>query len=375
MTGDEVMNLRVQDVLDEVEKMAPPSLAMAGDVIGLQLGDVHKVVRRVRLALEPSPTVIDSACTDGVDLLITHHALLYRAVNRIDTSTARGKAIAQALAHGLVVYNAHTNLDIADGGVNDALVDLLQLKDVRILDRMQNEQLRKFVVFVPETHHEAVMQAVCDAGAGHIGNYSHCTFNMPGEGTFVPLEGTQPYIGVHGKMERVREVRLETIVPESRVEGVVRAMLKAHPYEEVAYDLYPLEIMGKAYGIGRIGKLTRTLTLREFAELCKERLSLTHIRFGGNMDTMVERVAVLGGSGGKWVAKAISADADVLLTADCDHHTVAEAWQDGLAIVDATHAALERPVLANLKRWLDEAFPSQLEVDIATENEDPFYWV
>jgi dinuclear metal center YbgI/SA1388 family protein len=374
MSNTKAETVTVAQVLSALEEWAPPRLAMPGDPVGLQLGRVDKPAQTVWLALDPSPSVIHQAAANGADLLITHHELFYRPAPRIDTATARGRSIAEALRHDLTIYAAHTNLDIAEGGVNDVLAERLGLRDVEILDRVSDDKLRKLVVFVPASHHEQVLQAVCAAGAGHIGRYSHCTFNTPGQGTFLPLPGTNPFLGQVGTLERADEIRLETVVPESRVEAVVRAMLAAHPYEEVAYDLYPLEIMGKAYGIGRVGNLPSPSTLADFARHVKEALGLPHIRFGGDTDAPVRRVAVLGGSGGKWVSKAIAQGADVLVTSDCDHHVVAEAWQDGLAIIDATHAALERPVLEAVRDRLRERFPA-LRIEIADVVEDPFTWV
>ncbi|MCL6600464.1 MAG: Nif3-like dinuclear metal center hexameric protein [Alicyclobacillus macrosporangiidus] len=365
----------VRDVIDIMNRIAPPELAMDRDVVGLQLGRLDKPVRSVWLALDPYPAVIDAAVASGADLLITHHAMLFRPIQRIDTGTARGRAIASALAHDLAVFNAHTNLDIAEGGVNDVLAERLGLTDCEVLERTRTEGLRKLVVFVPVSHHEAVLQAVCAAGAGHIGAYSHCTFNTEGTGTFLPLEGAQPFLGEVGRLERAAEVRLETVVPESKLEPVVRAMLEAHPYEEVAYDIYPLQLMGKVSGIGRVGRLFRPMPLRDFADHVRERLGLAHIRFSGDPELTVERVAVLGGSGGRFAASAIAKGAQVLVTSDCDHHTVAEAWQDGLAIVDATHAALERPVLDKIRERLARELPDGVSIEIADVPEDPFQWI
>lgn len=365
----------VRDVIHAMERFAPLQLAMPGDVVGLQIGRLDKPLTHVRLALEASPEVITAACQDGVDMLVTHHALLYRPVTKVDTSTARGGALAQALAHDLAVYSAHTNLDITDGGVNDVLAELLQLSNLEILDRTKTERMRKLVVYVPETHQREVRDVVCQAGAGQIGEYSHCTFSTAGEGTFLPLEGANPFVGEPGKLERVREVRVETIVPEGKVETIVQAMLEVHPYEEVAYDIYPLDIMGKSYGLGRVGNLQTPLRLTDFASRCRDLLGLTHIRFAGDPETLVQRIAIVGGSGSKWISKALERGAQVLLTADCDHHALADAWQDGLAVIDATHASLERPVLKRVKQFLDDIFGTEVQIDIARGPEDPFHWL
>jgi len=364
----------VQDVTSVLDGLAPPALAMDGDIIGLQVGRLDRPVAKVMLALEPSPEVVQLAVHSQCQLLITHHAMLFNPVHCVDTSTARGAAIANALMHGLTVYSAHTNLDIAAGGVNDVLADLLQIEVAGALHQTGLEKLVKLVVFVPRTHHEAVREALGNAGAGHVGGYSHCSFSVSGEGTFLPLAGTAPFVGKIGDLERVDEIRLETVIPQSKVDAVVKRMLAAHPYEEVAYDLYPLNLCGKTYGIGRVGYLPTAQTLSEFATRVRDVLKLSHIRYSGDGDKRVQKVAVVGGAGGDFVEDALAQSVDVLVTADCKHHLVAEAWQDGLAIVDATHAATERPVLHRLKEVLQQRFPD-IVIEIADLQEDPFRWL
>ncbi|MBX5436529.1 MAG: Nif3-like dinuclear metal center hexameric protein [Alicyclobacillaceae bacterium] len=367
--------MTVRDVVQLLESWAPPALALEGDPVGLQVGSLNARCARVMVALDPSLAVIEQAVAARCDLLVTHHELLYRPMACIDRDTARGRAVALALSEGLTVYAMHTNWDIAEGGVNDVLAERLGLADVQVLDVTKREELYKLVVFVPDSHHQAVLEAVCAAGAGHIGGYSHCTFNIAGEGTFQPLPGSQPFIGRVGALERVRETRLETIVPESRLDGVVRAMKRVHPYEEVAYDVYPLKLSGRPQGIGRVGNLPAPMPLLAFARHVQQALGTAGVRFGGDPQLTVRRVAVLGGSGRSWVGHALRAGAQVLVTADCSHHDVADAWEAGLAVVDATHAALERPAMERLARRLQEALQGQIEVRLAEGPEDPFQWV
>lgn len=368
-------SLVAADIIRLVEAFAPTRLAMPNDPVGLQVGRINRPVRHVVLALDASLPVVEFAVQRQADLLVTHHAMLYRPMGRIDTTTPHGKAVALALAHDLTVYSAHTNLDITEGGVNDVLAERFGLTDVTVLDPQQQTRFLKLVVFVPESHHEGVRAAICDAGAGAIGGYHDCTFQSVGEGTFTPTEGTHPFIGKTGNLERVREIRLETVVPETLTESVVKAMLASHPYEEVAYDLYPLQLTGKVYGLGRIGRLTRSVSLHSFAEQVRVQLNMAHIRFSGSPDLVVERVAVLGGSGGKWAGKARGLGADVLVTSDCDHHTVADALLDGLAIIDATHAAMERPALEALREHLQSKVGQAMTVEVADVVEDPFQWL
>lgn len=319
--------------------------------------------------------MIREAVAAHADLLVTHHELLYRPLARLDTLSWRGKAIAQAVQNDLTVYAAHTNLDIAQGGVNDVLAKVLGLTHVEILDEVSSERLHKLVVFVPITHAQRVRDAVCDAGAGFTGRYSHCTFTTQGEQTFLPTEGARPFRGKVGELTRSDEVRIETVLPERIMHSVVAAMRTAHPYEEVAYDLFALELQGQANGIGRIGELSGPRRLHDFAQFVRQQLGLTHIRYSGDPNLSVQRIAVLGGAGGRWADKARLKGAQVLVTSDCDHHQVAEAWETGLAIVDATHAALERPVLQKLQQVMLANVEDALDVQVSAVVEDPFTWV
>lgn len=369
----------VGDIIRLMEDIAPPKWALANDKIGLQIGNVDKPVSRVWVALEASPDVVEQAVSAGVQLIITHHALLFRPISVLDTRQRRSRAIQHLLAADIAVYSAHTNLDVAPGGVNDVIAERIGLNDTEILDVTYRDALRKLAVYVPTAHLEAVRHAIGEAGAGAIGNYSHCTFSSTGIGTFLPGDRTTPFIGAHGVLERVEEARLETVVPESLLPQVLAAMRDAHPYEEVAYDVYHVDQPGPAYGIGRVGNLPKGMSLSAFAEHIRDAFGMRHIRYAGDGDLLVERVAVLGGSGSRWVEKSLAKGAQVLVTADVGHHEAGDAWQDGLAIVDATHAALEQPVCAVLADRLQRMLHSvagDCGVDIAAApiDVDPFHW-
>jgi dinuclear metal center YbgI/SA1388 family protein len=272
---------------------------------------------------------------------------------------------------------AHTNLDIAEGGVNDILASRLHLENTDIVTRVHNTRLKKLVVFVPETHHEAVRQAVGDAGAGWIGNYSHCTFNTPGTGTFVPQEGTNPYIGKQGELERVNEIRLETVVPERIQDKVIAAMLQAHPYEEVAYDLYPLEIMGQALGVGRVGDLVEEMTLAEFAEFVKQQFEVPTVRVVGPLDRKIRRVAVWGGSGEEYFPDALRKGADVFVVSDIRYHYAQDAAAEGLCMIDPGHNT-EKLVLPSLGAYLEakmRQYGFDTEILVSETNTEPFSFV
>ena len=369
------MDIRVSDVIREMERIAPKHLALADDRIGLQLGDPNAVVKRLWVALEVTPELVTRAVAEGVDMVVTHHAPLYRPLSQVDWSQPRQRAIAELVAHRISVFAAHTNLDVAPGGVNDVIAKRLDLVDQEPLDITYRTRLKKLVVYTPAASVEAVRQALCDKGAGHIGNYSHCTFAAPGTGSFVPGDDTHPYIGEAGKLELVSEVRLETVVPEHLLGEVVSSMLAVHPYEEVAYDVFDLALPGASFGIGRIGQLSVAQTLAEFADRARLAFGLPHVRYAGDPGRSVKTVAVLGGSGSGWIGKALMAGADVLVTADISHHQAADAVHDGIAVIDIPHAALEAPVCEVVATRLQAALGSRVTVKTAPVAVDPWRWL
>jgi len=326
-----------QTVVQLMEQLAPKRLAVPEDKIGLQLGTLQKEITNVLIALDVTEEVAEEAVRQQANLIIAHHAIIFRPLQHLQTDTPAGKLYEKLLKNDISVYIAHTNLDIAEGGINDMMAEALGLTDLTLLEETHAERLKKLVVFVPATHQEAVRQALFAAGGGHIGKYSHCSFNIEGTGTFLPGEGADPYIGTKGKLEKTPEVRVETVIPESAERKAVQAMLKAHPYEEVAYDIYPLDLPGKRYGLGRVGLLEREMRLSDFADLVKSAFDVPVVRLAGNAERIVRKVAVLGGSGGKYVKHALYAGADVLVTGDIDYHAAHDALAAGLAVIDPGH--------------------------------------
>ncbi|MED1725314.1 Nif3-like dinuclear metal center hexameric protein [Brevibacillus parabrevis] len=366
-----------QTVIQYVERLAPKSLAMEGDKIGLHVGTLQKKVQKVMVALDVLESVVDEAIAEGVDLIVAHHAVIYRPLKHLRTDLAAGRVFEKLIKHDIAVYTAHTNLDVAVGGMNDWLAEAIGLVDLDVLDVLQKEAWKKLVVFVPATHREAVFTAMSEAGAGHVGNYSHCSFQVGGTGTFLPGDGTNPHIGSQGKLEHVEEVRIEMVVPASRQAAVIKAMQAAHPYEEVAYDVIPLDQSGQAYGIGRIGYLPTPLTLRDLAQLVKERFSLQGLRVVGNLDETVKKVAVVGGDGSSFASKAIFKGADVLLTGDIGYHIAHDAQADGLSIIDAGHN-IEKIMKQKLADYLLEQLKAngyETKVVASSVHTDPFQFV
>ncbi len=326
------------EVIQLFESFSPKYLAEDGDPIGLQVGSLGKKIKKVMVALDVTEEVVDEAVHHGIDLIIAHHPLIFRPLKKIIPDQPAGRTIEKLIKNDIALYAAHTNLDIAEGGVNDMLADALGLENTSVLKVTRREKLHKLAVYVPVSAEDKVREALGKAGAGNLGNYSHCSFSLSGTGRFKPEQEADPYIGTAGEMEKVEEVKVEVVVPEPSVNKVVKAMLKAHPYEEVAYDLYALENeTGKEYGLGRIGAISKAMSLREYAEHVKQALDVTSVRVIGDLDATVEKVAVLGGDGDKFVRTAQFAGADVFITGDIYYHTAVDFKQEGMNIIDPGH--------------------------------------
>ncbi|SFS81708.1 Nif3-like dinuclear metal center hexameric protein [Marininema halotolerans] len=367
------MTIKGTELIQAMEVWAPKHMAMEKDRIGLQVGEPDEEVKGVLVALDVTEAVVDEAIRMGANWIVAHHAIIFRPLKDLRTDRPAGRMYAKLLTHKINVFIAHTNLDAAEGGVNDVMCDLLGIKDREVLLPTNRPSYHKIVVFIPDSHHEKVLTAMCEAGAGAIGDYSHCTFNLEGTGTFLPGAGSDPYIGKQGELAKVSEVRLETIVSTEVRESVIQAMKNAHPYEEVAYDMYPLDLQGKVVGIGRVGSLPSTMTLQELAEKMKTAYRLTGLRMVGEPDHLVNRVAVLGGSGGGYYREALSQGADVYITGDLDHHTVMDAKAEGLTLLDPGHHA-EELVLETVKDRLQKMLPS-VQVEVTTVDTNPFTFV
>jgi dinuclear metal center YbgI/SA1388 family protein len=328
-----------QTVIQLMEQLAPKHYAMPDDRIGLQLGSLNKEIRNVLVTLDVNDEVVEEAIHIGADLIIAHHAIVYRPLKHLQTDTPAGKLYEKLIKHDIAVYIAHTNLDVADGGVNDMMADALGLTGLDHLEDVHTEKLKKLVVFVPQTHQDQVRHAIFRAGAGELGQYSHCSFNIEGTATFLPGEGAKPFIGKPGQIESVAEVRIESVLTEGIERRVIQAMLKAHPYEEVAYDIYAMDLKGRTFGLGRVGKLAEVCSVAELVDRVKAAFSVPMVRVVGDLERPVKKIAVLGGSGSRYIHHAIFAGADVLITGDIDYHSAQDALTAGLTIIDPGHNA------------------------------------
>lgn len=364
-------------IIELFEQFSPKQYAMEGDPIGLHVGQLNKTVTKVMIALDVLEEVVDEAIQQGVELIIAHHPLIYRPLKRIDTMSAGGRIIEKLIKHDIAVYAAHTNLDVAKGGVNDLLAEALQLRETQVLVPTHETRLKKLAVYVPMAAEEKLRDALGKAGAGAIGNYSHCSFSSEGTGRFLPGEGSEPVIGSQGRLEAVAEIRIETVFPENIEKKVLAAMLKAHPYEEVAYDIYQLENQGESLGLGKIGVLAEEMTLEQFADHVKVTLDVDRVRVVGDWQSRIKKVAVLGGDGNKYITAAKFKGADVYVTGDMYYHTAHDAMMLGLNIVDPGHN-VEKVMKKGVARILGEMCRDRnfdVEFIPSQVNTDPFRFI
>ena len=355
----------VKEILAALEAKWPHVWALPEDRVGLQVGDPEKPVDRLLVALEASEAVVEEARSRGAGLLLTHHPLIYRPLEEIREDQAAGSLLALVIRAGLAVACCHTNLDVAPGGLNDHLAHMLKLTQVEPLAEVGSEPYCKLTVFVPVGYEEQVRQALFLEGAGVIGNYRHCSFAARGQGTYLPLAGARPFKGEIAELSRAEESRLEVLVPESRLAAAVSALKAAHPYEEVAFDLYPLKNPGKPLALGRVGRWPEPLAWEAAVARLKEAFGTPAVRLWGRPPAVVDKVAVLGGSGGDLAAQAHGKGAQLFVTGEVRHHQITPwAWED-FAVAEMGHFASEVIFMPAWGEQIKELFKERnLDVEV-----------
>lgn len=357
--------MRVAELLDVLRTLAPERLAEPWDKVGLHLGDGAWDVSRALLCIDLTEPVMREAAEQGVNLIVAYHPPIFSPLVRVTADDWKGRVVLEALHRRIAVYCPHTALDAAAGGVNDWLCGsagpAADIRPIRPASPRQEIPRYKLVTFVTPADLERVRQALCAAGAGHIGDYSECTFAGEGEGTFRGGASTDPAIGQRGRLEQVTERRLETVVPEAHLAAVVAALTRAHPYEEPAFDLLrlgtPPDAGDQAAGPGRVVTLERPMTVEQLAEGVKRRLGVQRVDVakpqaaGGPGE--LRRIGFCAGAGGSLLEEAGGVDAFV--TGEMRHHDVLDAVQRGVAIVLAGHTQTERPYLPTYRQRIIDA--------------------
>ncbi len=347
----------IGDVIEALERIAPAGLAEEWDNVGLLLGDPAAPCDRAAVSLEPDRRALARAARAGAQLLVSHHPAIFHPLARLTAEPAGGALLLDAARQGVALAAAHTNWDAAPGGVNDVLADLLGLRNTEPVAASAASVSAKIVVFTPPADLEAVLRALGAGGAGAIGRYRDCSFRAPGTGAFRPLRGARPTVGRVGRREEAAELRVEAVVPLALVGQATAAVRAAHSYEEPAIDVYELEPARPALGLGRAGDLPRPAQARRLVARIKKLLRVEHVRAAGDLRRRVERVAVMGGSGGDYVAHALRRGCQLYLTGDVSYHQALDAAAAGLVVIDAGHAATEAPAMPVLARRLAELCP------------------
>jgi dinuclear metal center YbgI/SA1388 family protein len=350
--------LAVAQVTEFLNQFAPLALAAEWDNVGLLLGDASAPVRSIMTCLTVTPDSAAEAVAAGASLIVSHHPIFFRPGKRLTAATTEGRMLLDLARAGVAVYSPHTAFDNCKGGINDILARRIGLTGVMPLRGQDGPRQCKIVVFVPDQDLAKVQGALFSAGAGHIGQYSQCSFRLAGTGTFFGSEASHPTLGEKGRREDVAEWRLEVICPEAGVERAVAAMRGAHSYEEPAYDIYHLRPERQPSGVGRVGTLPQPVPLQALALAVKSGLAAAHVQMVGDPSCPVQRVAVVCGAGGDFVGDAAANKADVLLTGEARFHDCLAAQAQGLALLLPGHYATERCGIEELAERLQRQFPA-----------------
>jgi len=339
--------MRVIELLNTLEAIAPSSLSESWDKDGLQIGDPSQQVSEIHIALEAEPDLVEEAPEHSA--LIVHHPPLYNLESVIDFTTFEGQLVKLCALKGISIIAMHTRFDKVGGGLAHEAAELLGLESIRPLVPQQFEAY-KLVTFVPPDSVDVVAEELFSAGAGMIGEYKKCSYRTSGTGTFQGSEDARPAVGEAGRYEKVDELRLEVRVTGSP-KKYIDALKKAHPYEEPAFDIYPLLFESTEVGIGRVGRLKSPMLVSALVENINNKLSPQSLRVSGDRNREVTNVAVMPGSGGK-LFKEASKQAEVFITSDVKYHTALDAQRLGLVMIDVDHGSIERLFVPALSRML-----------------------
>lgn len=368
--------MKISEVSSLLNKWAPPGIAWERDNPGLQVGDPASELKGVLLAFDVTPEVLRYAANKSLNLIISHHPLLFHPIKKINTAAHGVSSIIKtALKNDISIYSYHTNLDYTRGGVSFSLAELIGLTNIKFLSPAASQR-SKLVVFVPKESLEKVAQAVFEAGGGVIGAYQECSFNLIGYGTFRGGEGSSPVIGSKGNFESVEEVRLEIIFNNWDHSKIIAAVLKSHPYEQPAFDIYKLENTHENYGAGAIGELADELNTTDFLKQVSDKLKITCLRHSEIIKEKVRKIAVCGGAGEEYIKEAAASGADVFITADIRYHNFIEA-RGMILIVDAGHFETESHILEKIKEEIYKHSEIRgIPVEVYPGNANPvFYYI
>ncbi len=370
------MTMNVAQIAQQIDTLIPLKLAQDWDNVGLLVGDANKPVKRVLLTIDTTKAVVAEAKKLGIDLIVSYHPVIWDGLKQV-LSAGPSCVVHDLVRAGIAVFSIHTALDTVSGGVNDGLADMLGIVNAEPLgDYVQNPagDKIKLVVFTPKDALESVSNAMFAAGAGVIGNYTKCSYSGEGTGTFLGGSGSNPTVGKKGRLVQVEELRLEAVVPADKLEPVVKAMTQAHPYETPAFDCYRLMDSAGVFGLGRIGPLAESMTVRQLIPRIKKQTGARDFGIVGDDKKKVRTAAVCAGTCGSILNTVIARGADLYLTGELKHHQALAAAEAGLTCICLSHTVSERFMLKKLAKQLRPSL-GDVKITISRTDADPFKWV
>jgi len=342
--------MKIKELIHIIDKIAPFFLQQSFDNSGVQYADMEEDINKTLICLDVTPEIIEEAIEHNCNTILAHHPLFFKPFNKITKQD--NPVIFQLMYHRLNLIAAHTNYDLAENGLNDYVGNLLDLKKIACLEESAEKTL-KLAVYVPDKYHEKLLNALFQAGAGNIGNYSETSFSFSGKGSFTPLKGTTPFIGKTGQRESVNEIKIETVFREKDLKKITDAIYKNHPYEEPAYDIYQLQTNNKT-GIGLIANLPSEQDLEIICKKVKATLKIPYLRIVKTEKQQIKTIALCTGSGGSLINKAVQKKVDLLITGDIKHHEALKAKEMGLNVIDIEHFYTEKYFVPAIKKQLIE---------------------
>jgi dinuclear metal center YbgI/SA1388 family protein len=347
--------MQLKQITQFIESVAPLAFQESYDNTGLIIGHPEDEISGILISLDITEEILDEAISKNLNLIVAHHPILFSGIKKLNGKNYIERCVAKAIKNDIAIYAAHTNLDSVFGGVNSKICEKLNLQHCRILVPADNF-LKKLVTFVPTADAEKVRKSLFEAGAGDIGNYDSCSFNLNGTGSFRGNEQTNPYVGEKNKLHLEEETRIETIFPKDLQSKIVQALLNAHPYEEVAYDIYPLDNAYAKAGIGMIGELSEPVDELDFLQNLKKTFHCEVIRHTRLLGKPISRVAVCGGSGSTYLNKAKAEKADIYISGDFKYHQFFDA-ENQIIIADIGHYESEQFTKEVFYELLTKNFP------------------
>lgn len=364
--------MKLAEIISLLESFAPLSYQESYDNSGLQVGDEQQEIHSALLTIDVTEEVLDEAIRKGSNLIIAHHPLIFSGIRKLTGKSLSEKLIIKSVRNNICIYAAHTNLDNIQAGVNARICEKLGLINCKILKPVKGT-LEKLVTFIPPEHADNVRMAVFKAGAGVIGEYDQCSYNLEGYGTFRGSESTNPFIGEKGKLNTEKEIRFETIFPVWLQSKIIKALCEAHPYEEVAYDIYPLENMNEKIGSGMTGETAEPIGTDEFLERLKKTFNTKTVRHSKIVRDKISKAAVCGGSGGFLIHEAIGSGADIFVTGEIKYHQFFEAGNK-ITLADIGHYESEQFTKEIFYELLIKNFP-KFAVHLSEVNTNPINYL